>query len=164
TLRWNQLDDQGKPVACGQYLFLVPGGGTLEDTKMLGLIYILPEEGVIERTIDVNESKTVGGITFTLKRVELTASGLRFYAFNADYRHPVSPPPLKSIIAEYSLDGGPVRQTGSALGASGGSNYDGYDYAWFMSIPVTKGTKELTFVITSFGDWEGPWEFKVPLE
>ncbi len=164
TLTWNQRDEQGQPVPYGQYLFLVPGGGTLEDARVLGSVLILPPEGVIERTINVNESKTVGGITFTLKRVELTTSGLSFYAFNADYGHPVSPPPLESIIAEYSLDGGPVCQAGSVLGASGGSNLDGYDYVWFMSIPVPKGTKELTFTITSFGDWEGPWEFRIPLE
>jgi len=164
TLTWNQLDDQQKQVPYGQYLFLVLGGGTLEDAKVLGSVLILPPEGVIKRTINVNESKTVGGITFTLKRVELTTSGLSFYAFNADYGHPVPPPPLKSIIAEYSLDGGPARQAGSVLGASGGSNLDGYEYAWFMSIPVPEGTKELTFVITRFGDVEGPWEFTVPLE
>jgi hypothetical protein len=131
---------------------------------MLGRIYILPEEGVIERTINVNESQVVGGITFTLERIELTASGPRFYAFNADYKEPERPPRLQTVYGKYSLDGGPVREAGSVTDVGGGSNLDGYQYVWFMSIPVPKGTKELTFVITSFGEWEGPWEFKVPLE
>ena len=31
--------------------------------------------------------------------------------------------------------------------------------------PIPSDTKELTFIITRLGDdWEGPWEFKVPLE
>ena len=46
----------------------------------------------------------------------------------------------------------------------GGSNLKGQEYVWMMSIPVPKGTKELTFIITRFGDVEGPWEFKIPVE
>jgi hypothetical protein len=33
-----------------------------------------------------------------------------------------------------------------------------------MLDPVPNGTRELTFTITELGNWEGPWEFYVPLE
>lgn len=163
VLAWDQTDDRGQPVPWGQYYFLVPHGGTLEDSKILGGVFILPPEGVIEQTISLNQSKTAGGITFTLQKVELTASGPRFYTFNADFDEPERPPAFNTILGQYSLDGGPVREAGPVFVVGGGSELDGYDYVWFMSIPVPKGTKEITFVITSFGEWEGPWEFHIPL-
>jgi len=163
-LTWDQRDGQGYQVPYGQYLFLVPSGGTLEDGRLLESIYILPAEGVIEKTFEVNESRTTGGVTITLKRTELTRSGPHFIAFNTDYRAPEPPPSMETVTAEYSIDGGPVRETGSVIAVSGGSEVDGYDYVWFMSIPVPSGTKELTFTITRFGDNDGPWEFTVPLE
>jgi len=29
--------------------------------------------------------------------------------------------------------------------------------------PVPSDARELTFTITKFGDWQGPWEFHIPL-
>ena len=131
-------------------------------------LLILPAEGVIERTIEVNESLTVNNITFTLERVELTATEARFYASNTppkDYKpkRPQSLPPPKGYdaIAEYRLDNGPVKKAGTS-----GVRYllNGMEHIWDMLDPVPKGTKEITFVITELGDWEGPWEFRVPLD
>jgi len=164
TLVWDQQDEQGQQVPYGYYDFSIPGGGTLEDKAMVGGLHILPAEGVIEQTINVDKSHTVGGITITLNRVELTAGGPRFFAFNADYSMPENPLPEPLPYAEYHLDGGPVIEGGRVGTIGGGSNLEGQEYVWEMSIPVPKGTKELTFVITEFGDWEGPWEFKIPLE
>ncbi len=166
TLVWNQQDEQGQQVAYGYYDFLIPGGGTLEDLAIVGGIHILPVEGIIEKIILVDGSqKTVNGITVTLNRVELTASGPRFYAFSADYG-PLAPadkmPPAP--YAEYYLDNGPVREGDKVNIIGGGSNLEGQEYVWMMSIPVPKGTRELTFRITEFGGQEGRWEFKVPLE
>jgi len=163
TLVWDQQDEQSQQVAYGYYDFYIPDGGTLEDKAIVGGIHILPAEGVIEQSINVDKSQTVGGITITLNRVELTASGPRFYAFNADYSMPENPLPEPLPYAEYHLDDGPVIEGDRVGTIGGGSNLDGQEYVWVMSIPVPKGTKELTFVITEFGGQEGPWEFKIPL-
>ncbi len=165
TLVWDQQDEQGQQVAYGYYDFYIPDGGTLEDKAIVGGIHVLPPEGILEKTINVGKSQTVNDITVTLNRVELTASGPRFYAFSADFG-PVAPadkmPPAP--YAEYYLDSSPVREGDKVNIIGGGSNLDGQEYVWMMSIPVPKGTRELTFVITEFGGQEGPWEFKVPLE
>lgn len=165
TLLWDQRDDHGEQMPYGYYDFYIPRGGTLEDLAVVGGVYILPAEGIIEQTIDVNELQTVGGITITLNRVELTAEGLRFFAFNADYS--MSDKPLLTGVfpyAEYHLDGGPTMEGGTASDIGGGSTLDGLEYVWTMSMPVPRGTKELTFVITEFWEHKGPWEFRVTLE
>jgi len=173
-LTWDQRGDQGQQVAYGRY-YLKLGKIKFEDyTMSLSFgryvsLLILPTEGVIEKTIEMNESRTVDGITVTLNRVELTATGMEVYAFNVppDYNLPqgpnLPPPPLMELSAEaeYSLDGGPVTETEpSAIGFL----EDGMRHSWKHLNPVPKGTREITFVITKLGDWEGPWKFRVPLD
>jgi len=173
TITWDQRDDQGQQVAYGRYYLKLGkvrhdgGSMSLNFGRYVSLL-ILPTEGVIERTIEVNESLTVNNITFTMERVELTATEARFHASNTpppDYRPkgPESLPPPQSYntSAEYSLDGGPVKKAGTS-----GVHYllNGMKHTWDMLDPVPKGTKEITFVITELGDWEGPWEFHVSLE
>jgi len=174
VLTWNQRDDQGEPVSYGRYYLefgLVRHGDgwiTIGRHRYISFL-ILPEEGAIEETIEINEPKTANGITITLERVELTAAGARFYAFNIppDYDLPqdpdLPPPPLMSLHAEaeYSLDG---KQTIKA-GLSGIRFLDnGIKHTWDMLDPVPEGTRELTFTITKLGDYAGPWEFIIPLE
>lgn len=128
---------------------------------------VLPVEGVMEKTIQVNESKTVNGITITLERVELAPFATMFYAFNTppNYELPQDPKSLPPHLvphteAEYSLDGGPVKKAGPSWIRF----YDeGIRHIWKDLDPVPKGTKELTFIITRLGDWEGPWEFHVAI-
>jgi len=165
TLVWDQQDEQGQQVAYGYYDFYIPGGGTLEDKAIVGGIHVLPPEGIIEKTINVGKSHTVNGITVTLNRVELTPSGPRFYAFSADFGQLTTPDKMPPApYAEYYLDNGTVREEDKVNIIGGGSNLEGQEYVWMMSMPVPKGTKELTFIITEFGGQEGPWEFKIPLE
>jgi len=173
-LTWDQNDEQGQQVPYGNY-YIKLGHIKLGDRTMsLHLsgtrqFLILPAEGVIEKTIEMNESRTVGGITIALNRVELTATGMEVYAFNMppDYRlsERLQPPPPEFMKlhaeAEYSLDGGPVTKAGpSGIGFL----EDGMRHSWTHLDPVPKGTREITFVITKLGDWEGPWEFKISLE
>jgi len=131
-------------------------------------VLVLPPQGVLEKAIEVNKSRTVGGITVTLERVELTSTGMNIYAFNRPpgYELPQGPtlaPPQFMIHADakYSLDGGTPRKAGQ----SGIRFLDsGMRHSWESLDPVPKGTKEMTFVITTLGEWEGPWEFKVSLD
>ncbi len=165
TLVWDQQDEQGQQVTYGYYDFYVPDGGTLEDKAIVGGIHVLPPEGIIEKPINVGKSQTVNGITVTLNRVELTASGPRFYAFSADFGQLTTPDEMPPApYAEYYLDNGTVREEDKVNIIGGGSNLEGQEYVWMMSMPVPKGTKELTFIITEFGGQEGLWEFKIPLD
>ena len=173
TLAWDQRDDQGQQVPYGYY-YLRPGEIRYGDGWMsisfgryVNLL-ILPAEGVLKKTIEVNEFRTVDGITITLVRAELTVTELKIYAFNVppDYNLPQGsnlPPPQFMIHAEaeYRLNSGLAKKAG----LSGIRFFDnGTEHIWEMLDPVPKGTKELTLVITKLGNWEGPWEFHVLLE
>jgi len=174
TLTWDRRDNQGEPVPYGYYYLEFGRARRGDDWITIGRhryisLLILPEEGVIEQTIEVNESKTVDDITVTLERVELTATEAKFYALNtpSDYDLPqgpnLPPPPLMSLHAEaeYSLDGGQTIEAGLS-----GIRFleDGMGHTWDRLDPVPRGTRELTFTVTKLGDWEGPWEFRVSLE
>ena len=66
---------------------------------------------------------------------------------------------------KYSLDDGAWEKADFANGLSGVRvQEDGTRHTWYLLDFVPKGTKELPFAITRFGDTEGPWEFKIPLE
>jgi len=174
TLTWDQNDEQGQQVPYGNYyinLGYIKLGDRTMSLSLSGTrqFLILPAQGVIEETIIMNEPRTVEGITITLNRVELTAAGMEVYAFNTppDYylsERPQPPPPEFMKLhaeAEYRLDGGSWQQAGpSGIGFL----EDGMRHSWTNLDPVPKGTKEITFIITILGDWEGPWEFTVPLE
>ena len=173
TLFWDQRDDQGQQVPYGRYLIKLGGIRYGEGWMPLNFeravwVIIQPAEGAIEKDIQVNESQTVNGIAITLEEVVLSdIVGVKFYAFNTppDYRlpqDPKSPPPhlVLDAEAEYSLDGG--------LAIKAGSSYfsfyeNGMRHSWKHLDPVPKGTKEIIFTITRLGDWEGPWEFRVPI-
>jgi hypothetical protein len=185
VVTWDQRDSHGQQVDYGHYKLMV-GEFCAEDRCMThGLsvsvqLLILPPEGVMEKSVEVNESQMVNGITITLERIELTALSASIYALNVppDYSLPENPvvpgsdlpqgtePAPPSMIglhaqAEYSLDGGPTRNAGR----SGiGFREDGMRLSWIMLDPIPKGTKELTFIITKLGDQGGPWKFQVSLE
>lgn len=173
TLTWNQNDEQGQQVPYGWY-YLKLGHVRLGDRSMsLSLsgrdrLLILPPEGIIEyKEIQVNQSQTVNGITFTLEKVVLSEEPA-FWAFNIppDYDLPQGPdlPPPEFMKlhaeAEYSLDGGLIKKAG----LSGIRFYEErMRHSWKHLAPVPKGTRQMTIRITRLGDWEGPWEFQVPI-
>lgn len=171
---WDQRDDSGQQVDFGWYgVEVTVVSRKLSETVEGSVrgwatrVLILPPQGVMKKTIEVNQSQTVAGITFVLNRVEMTATGMTVYAFNTppDYGlpRPMLPPPQFMIHAEaeYSLDGSSVKKTGLS-----GIRFleNGTQHTWEYLDPVPSDAKELTFTITRFGDSEGPWEFKVPLD
>jgi len=157
SINWDQNDDSGEQVSPGWYSVEV----TLATSRGSATrVLVLPLEGVMGKTIEVNQSQTVNGITITLERVELTDTGMKVYAFNTppDYNLPqgpmLAPPEFMALhaFAEYGVNGGVMKQTfPSAI-------------RFLDNGMVPKNAKELTFRITKLGDWEGPWEFKIPLE
>ena len=176
TLAWNQRNSKGQLVAPGYYNlniiisnFRINGisfGCEGTSTKVL----IQYPQGAIEKSLDLNQSQTVNGITITLQRVEMTATGMTIYAFNTPPGYnlpqgPMLPPPdLMKLHAEaqYSIDGRPVKQAG----LSGIRFLDnGMRHTWEDNLdPVPSDAKELTFIITKLGEREGPWEFRISLE
>ena len=184
TLVWDQTDSSGHQAAPGYYNLNVKAKNIrIDDRTARGLgtgamVLIRCPQGAMEKTIEVNQSQTVNGLTITLERVELTSTAAKFYAFTIppDYHPPegqdANIPPhrlpylsdMPEVHATYTVDG----ITKDALWADLGTRGDGITLAWanpFAPIdPVPSDAKDLTFIITQFGDWEGPWEFKIPLD
>jgi hypothetical protein len=107
-------------------------------------------------------------LTITLERGELTAQGAKFCAFatspnspSTGYDHPQF---SGAVRAQYIVDG-VIKDAGPAC-----MRYfdDGIRLSWGYDLtrldPVPSDAKELTLTITKFGDWQGPWEFHIPLE
>jgi hypothetical protein len=175
NLAWDQRDENGAQVSPGWYLvdvknvYYVRGSPPRATRANFGdtYVYIQYPQGAIEKTIEPNQSQTVSGITITLERVELSAEGARFYAFVIPPGYtPSQPVPMvmTAVHARYFFDG-----ITKDAGLSGwGARDDGIKLIWgapdrpLDSIP--SDAQELTFTITRFGDTEGPWEFKIPLE
>jgi len=174
---WDQKDTNGEQVPPGWYFITYKDpnvtGETVWKTGNVAMVLIRPSQGAMEKTIEVNESRTVKDITITLERIVLTAEEMVIYVHGT----PASiPPPSKNSqmegFAEYSIDGGELIPLG------GGSLWDENrsEFHWGgwrpgMLDPVPNGAKELVFriknvIMTHIPDEivEGPWEFKVPLE
>ena len=175
-LVWDQKDDSGQQIPPGWYgIEVTVASRGISETRGAHVrgwatkVLVQPPQGVMERTIELRETRTTAGITFTLQRLELTTTGLKVYAFNMppDYSLPqgpmLPPPQLMSLHAEaeYSVDGGTVKQTGPS-----GIRFldEGMLHTWDNLDPVPSDARQLTFTIRKLGDWEGPWEFKILLE
>ena len=171
---WDQKDKDGKQVPPGWYYDPFRGYGM----NVPAWILIQYSQGAMEKTIELNQSRTVNGITVTLDRIELTSSGMMVYAFGTLSGYPVPPGitntsnSMERALAEYSVDGDIVKQAGSP-----GMQYleNGTRFIWDRHVdPVPSDAKELIFGIStitlSFAPdrpnelVDGPWEFKVPLE
>ena len=180
TLVWDQKDDNGKQVVPGWYYVDVKGITVTKATAptrtgvsfgSIAKLLIQFPQGAIEKIIEVNQSQTVNDLTITLERVELSATGVRFYAFTIppDYSPPRTegpplPPPMVPVHAQYTVDGVTKDAGYSSVGAQGSGIRLIWGYHEAGLDPVPSDAKELIFTITSFGDWEGPWEFFIPLE
>jgi hypothetical protein len=111
-LTWNQRNDQGQPVHYGYY-YLALGPIAYGETGRIGPFSlswfpILPAEGVLEKTIEVNQSQTVNGITIKLERVELSNLGMNVSVFTIppDPKSPEgAPAELSATVAMPSTTG-----------------------------------------------------------
>jgi hypothetical protein len=175
NLSWDQRDGNGVQVPPGWYVVNVsvtyvhgaPPKTTRQGFGNTAKIFIQYPQETMEKTIELNQSQTVEGITITLERAELSAEGARFYAFVIPPGYtPSQPVPMvmAPVHARYSFDG----ITRDAGLAGWGTRDDGIKLIWGaperLLDPVPSDAKELIFTITCFGDIEGRWEFKIPLE
>jgi len=189
TLTWDQRDENGNQSPPSWYFGefeytvrtppeIVKGGGRER------LFLIQYPQGAMEKIIDLNQSQTATGLpleveneiipidfVMTLKRVELTQEGVGFFVLLTSPEYPL--PGEEDVWwrlaldehAEYVFDG----TIKDARGANTRYTDDGIELRWGREgsyrDPVPADAGELTFIITRLGDdWEGPWEFKIPLE
>lgn len=134
-------------------------------------------EAAADKAILLNQTQTAGGLSITLERVVLSSEGITFAAFATptDYSQPrdsqgvIAPAAYSPAVAEYTANG----ITGHAGYAEVTYTESGIQLTWVYTQPYlqtyleslpSSNVGELVFVITSFGDWQGPWEFSVPLQ
>jgi len=172
---WDQKDNNGKLVAPGwyevhyEYVITEQNTSRRYTANPTTRFLIVHPHSAMEKNLDLNQSETVNGITVTLERIELTSLGMMVYTFHTppDYSLPEEHPPYQyeslviNSVAEYSVDGGSIKQ----VDVPGGQFIkSGIRLIWDDLDPIPNDAKELNFAITKLGDWEGPWEFKVPLD
>jgi len=176
---WDQKNFAGEQVPPGWYNILfgeitIRYGNSSTSFTPGSRVLIQYPQGATENSFDLNQSQTVNGITVTLERVELTADGSNFYFFFIPPGYTAPPtghglppmPPTMSVMAkaEYSV-GGITKYVGTAGFNTKG---DGIKLIWGGGPgkldPVPSDAQELIFIITQLNDWEGLWEFRVPLE
>jgi len=177
---WDQKDTNGEQVPPGWYdITWKPSDAPRPIDGKIGLgssamVLIQHPQGAMEKTIEVNESRTVNDITITLERIALTTKGMMIYVRGT---LPYIPPPSKNSsmesIAEYSVDGGeviPLHKNGSLYRENGSEFHWGGTHPGMLD-PVPSDAKELVFRIKNIfmthapdDIVKGPFEFKIPLE
>ncbi len=190
-LKWDQKNDSGQQVPPGWYGIevTVASKETIDATggHVRGLatrVLVLPPQGVMEKTIEVNKSRTVTGlpfvwgeeeqnimVTITLERAEMTADSVGFTVLITSPAY--IPPPgtgltqpqwILEAYAHYTVDG--VTKDAGVAGMR--PLEDGLQLQWGYEPeyidPIPGDAKELTFTITKLGVWEGHWEFTIQLE
>jgi len=176
---WDQKDKEGKQVPPGWYAITfrdisITQGDRRTTFNPGAAVLIQYPQGALEKSFDLNQSQTVNGITVTLERIELTADGSTFYLFfiTPGYTPPPTGPglppmpPTMSVMAKAEYTVGSITKYAGTAGF--GTKGNGIKLVWggrpHRLDPVPSDAKELTFTITQMNDWEGPWEFKVPLQ
>ena len=171
---WDQKDNNGEQVAPGwyelsyEYVIIEQNTSKRYTANLTARFKIVHPDSAMNKDLDVNQSVTAEGITVTLERLELNAVNVTVYVFTTPpgYSMPEEHPPEQAESlginsrAEYSVDGGIIKQPVD-IGAQ--FNESGARLIWDLD-PIPVDAKELTFTITQLGDWEGLWEFKIPLD
>jgi len=171
---WDQKDNNGEQVVPGwyelsyEYVIIEQNTSKRYTTNLTARFQIVHPDSAMNKDLDINQSVTAEGITVTLERLELNAVNVTVYTFTTPpgYSLPEEHPPYEfeslmiNSVAEYSVDGETIKQ----VRAGGGkANASGIRLTWDDLDPIPADAKKLTFTITQLGEWEGRWEFTVPL-
>lgn len=192
-LTWDQKDENGNQVSPGWYFyesnfnFRQESSQTGSGTGIRNRAFLIQyPQGALRKTIVVNQARTVTGlplmvngetkpvdVTITLERVELDENGATFYATMNSPDNPLAGYSNEwqgriPMSSQYIIDG----VVKDARAPSSQFLDSGITFRWGASPddpnyldPVPSDAKQLTFVIPEIGnDWEGHWEFKIPLK
>ena len=171
---WDQKDNNGEQVAPGwyeisyEYVIVEQKTSKRYTANPTARFQIVHPDSAMNKELDVNQSVTAEGITVTLERIELNAVKVTVHIFTTPpgYTMPEEHPPEQAESlginsrAEYSVDGGITKQP---LDIGGQFTKGGARLIWDLD-PIPEDARELTFTIIKLGDWEGHWEFRIPLE
>jgi len=169
TIIWDQLDDGGKPVnpavyqVAAEYVTVTKGSSPAGQESYHELTEVTIEfpQGAMQKTIEVNLSQTVDGVTMTLERVELSATEIKVYFL-------MSPNYVQGIAdmrCKYRIDNG---NTFGPVSWGYRMLEKGMEFVWGDLYPAPNDAQMLFFSITRVsvprvGDY-GPFEFKVQLQ
>jgi hypothetical protein len=121
-------------------------------------------ENPLTKTMPLNQSVIVNGITLTLEQVVITTAGFNFTVLYTPTGYDPTagmPSNIPGAMAEYSLDGGPTKELVSPPPFSLGDK--AIEWTWISDASLSPDASELTVRITSVGKQSGLWEFKVQL-
>jgi|Deesub1362A_J573_1020465.scaffolds.fasta_scaffold02540_5 hypothetical protein len=183
TIKWDQKNEEGEQVFGNYYIDtgierMVKRSlrGEL-DNSMLELLYharserilIQYPQGAMNKTIELNQSKTVNEITVILQKVKLSESQAKIYVLaklpmpeptpTPEIPLPEPTPPDISCTAYYIVDNGEKKDAGRVKIRV---FEDDYRVTWTID-PIPSDAKEMRFVVLRFGEFIGPWEFQVAL-
>lgn len=170
---WDQKDLDGNQVFQGWYFvdlehITVTGGSRTHGMSFSTITRFLVQfpQGAMEKTIELDQSRTVNGITITLKSIKLSSMSVEVWGFMTPPGYIPNMRPIQHMYrvkAEYIADG--VTRDAGYSGI--GFETDGVRISWgdepVYLDPIPSDTKELVFRITSLDDYRGPWEFRIPL-
>ncbi len=183
-ISWEYFGGEGKPVnpstyRIEAYVYFIKGSAPmLEGFGDLTRVTIEFPQGTMNKTIEVNQSQTVDGITMNLERIELNADRMKIYVFKTPVNIPSQPGQLQPQFLAGSADiQGTYRIDNDAPVDLGSFGYrivegQGVEYFWADLYPVPADARSLSIRITGFSttagsvvvDSDGPWEFTIPLE
>lgn len=189
-LTWNQKDEAEQQAPPGWYFgdfeyAVRKETPPAQDWRSGGrnrLFLIQYPQGAMEMVTKLNQSQTITGlpfdvdgevkqidIIFTLKRMELSRERASFLVLVTSPDNPLPDYDNHNwrsmrIDAQYVIDGvvKDARPHNRKFTDDGIEIRCGYNGSYLD--PVPSDAKQLTFIISRFGDWEGSLEFKIPLE
>lgn len=177
-LIWDQTDENGEQVETGRYYVVEVSYsvGTREFSDELNSMLIQFPQGAMNKTLHPNKFQTVEDLQYTwfgeklstdvtmsLDYVRLCSQGSTMMVTATSSNYMRERGPFVPLYGYYTVDNivRPLRRGIYGLVKNGVRQTWG-DYLYMDPIP--SDAKELTITITNWGDWEGPWEFHVPLE
>jgi hypothetical protein len=192
-LTWDQKTDGGIQAPSGWYFYETEFSIRRESSTKIDstsgsrtkAFLIQYPQGAMQKTIDLNLTQTLTGLPFTtenetrsinlvltLNQVVLDEKGASFYAVvtspGATFSRKDQPQwAVGANMARFIVDG--VMNNARAANMQVSDNKIELRWgAWgndpnFLD-PVPADARSLTFVINRLFEWEGPWEFEIPLD
>jgi hypothetical protein len=176
TLTWDQKDGNGKQVSYGLYSLSTKielikrdnrgdiAGGGVHDQKITRVL-VLPPEGAVEKTQELNQSQNLGDATATLEKIEMSSQKNKVYTL-------VVPPNFDSSTLDRPWNG--VDTIEYTIDNSEWSPLTINDYfsmtylagvrnRWDLA-PIPKSTREIGIRIKVSHSKSDPVVFKIPLD